>query len=301
LLDDVLRAISGAADGTIVPQLAARLDRLERLSHGGRATYVGNNRVLTKAVINDTVLGFLVQADDRLIVPHIIVHGDYESTLTSYFATAISAGDHCLDVGANYGYYTCLMAGIAHQGKTIGIEPDAAVFELLRDNICINSYEMLATALHAAVADAPGRLTLHRRVTRSGNTSITRLTEESVRWLGEKAPESFEVDCLSIDDLLLSHFGGRIDVMKVDVEGAEPLVFRGARQAIAANPQVKIVMEWSPGQIQAAGFDLAEFLAALEALRLEAAAVGPTGPVPIAFADLMNAPFHPGILLTVRR
>src|SRR5579872_1396640 len=66
-------------------QIIGRLTRLEKLAHGGRATYVGNNRVLTKVVIGDVVLAFLVQADDRLIVPNLIIEGEHEPEVTRYF------------------------------------------------------------------------------------------------------------------------------------------------------------------------------------------------------------------------
>ena len=280
-------------------EINARLDRLERLSHGGRATYVGDNRVLAKVAIGDLVLGFLVHANDRLIAPYIIARGEYEPSLTRFFLENVTATAHCLDVGANFGYYTCLFADLARQGRTVGIEPDEPVFELLRDNINSNCLEAFATARHAAVSDIAGQLTLFRRVTRSGNTSIIKLTGELVHFLGETAPEPFQVECVAIDDLL-PHFDGRIDVMKIDVEGAEPLAFRGAHKTIASNPHIKIVMEWAPHQIRAAGFDPGDFLAELDALRLQAVALDIPGPRPTALRDLIRLDYHAGILLTVR-
>jgi FkbM family methyltransferase len=75
--------------------------------------------------------------------------------------------------------------------------------------------------------------------------------------LGEPRSEPFHVMCLRIDDLL-SGFANEIDFIKIDVEGAEPLAMRGARQTISANPQLNIIIEWSPGQVQAAGVDFAD-------------------------------------------
>jgi FkbM family methyltransferase len=64
--------------------------------------------------------------------------------------------------------------------------------------------------------------------------------------LGETDAEMFEVPGIRVDDLLCK-LGGRIDFIKIDVEGAEPLVIKGARRAIETNPRLQIVMEWSPG------------------------------------------------------
>jgi FkbM family methyltransferase len=273
----------------------ARFARLQQLSHSGRATYLGNNRVLTKVVIGDFIFGFLAQADDRLIVPGLIVRGRYEPYLTDYFRRNIGPTDHCLDVGANFGYYTCLMARCADRGKTIGIEPDRGVFELLRDNIHINSLELSGSALQVAASDVVGQLRLYRRITRSGNTSIIPATPDYVEYMGEPAAEAFDVSCIPIDDLL-SRFDKRIDFIKIDVEGAEPFVLRGAQGAIEANPQIKVVIEWSPGQIKAAGNDPGAFLKEIEKMGLRLSIIGRGGHLKrVNYAELGD--YHPGILL----
>jgi len=281
----------------------ARLERLERLAHGGHATYVGNNRVLAKTVIADQVLSFLLEADDRLIVPRVITHGDHEPEVTRYLVSTVRRTDHCLDVGANFGYFTCLMAKLAEQGRVIAVEPDPAVYALVRDNIYINSFQAVAAALNAAAADGPGRLTLYRRMTRSGNTSIIPIPADSewIRSLGEAPAAPFEVDCLSVDDLL-PRFDGRLDVIKIDVEGAEPLVFRGMSETLAANPKLKIVMEWSPGQMRDAGFDVGDFLNELDRLGLQAGVINSRGRIerlPRVEA-LRDHAYHSGVLLTPR-
>jgi hypothetical protein len=58
--------------------------------------------------------------------------------------------------------------------------------------------------------------------------------------------------------------------MKVDVEGAEPLVFAGALGTIADNPQIQIAMEWSPDQQRDAGKSPSAFAAQLASMGLQA-------------------------------
>ncbi len=85
--------------------------------------------------------------------------------------------------------------------------------------------------------------------------------------------------------------------MKVDVEGAEPLVFRGAREAISRNPQLTIVMEWSPGQIQHAGFDVAQFLSELDAAGLNPFDLVDGREQAISFATLAGLQYRAGVIL----
>ncbi|HEX3952477.1 MAG TPA: FkbM family methyltransferase [Stellaceae bacterium] len=275
-----------------------RLSRLETLAHGGKSVYVGAGRILTKVSLRHWNIAYLVEADDLLLAPHLAVNGYHEIDVTEYFLNSIKSNDHCLDVGANFGYFTCIMGRWAHEGKTIALEPDRKIYELLRDNININSLEGVAAARNAAAADVAGTLSLHRRVTRSGNTSITRVPDEMLANLGEAPSETFQVPSLPVD-ALLSEFEGRIDCLKVDVEGAEPLVFRGAEATIAGNPQLRIVMEWSPGQLRDAGFDPGEFITDLARRGLAAAAIVTGGVAqPLSWDDLQALPYHPGILLT---
>jgi FkbM family methyltransferase len=265
-------------------EILSRLERLERLIEGGRTAPVGNNRLLIRVVAGEYIFGFFLHADDRNIMPSLAVHGNYEPDLTNYFLSTIRDTDHCLDVGANFGYFTCLMACRAPNGRTIGIEPDPEVFELLRDNIFANCVQRCASPLQAAVGETEGSLTLYKRITRSGSTSIAQVPPEILRAYGEPDSPSLKVVCRPVDSLL-PQFDGRIDVIKIDVEGAEPLVFRGAKETLERNPNVKIVMEWLPAQIQAAGFDPGEFLGELEALGLAAAVVGPQGPIPLELSS----------------
>ncbi|MFN4092788.1 MAG: FkbM family methyltransferase [Brevundimonas sp.] len=273
-----------------------KLDALEANSHGGRATYLGDNRVLVKVVVDGSNLAFIVEADDKLFSPWLIITGGYDTDLTSFFVRALRPDSHCIDVGANFGYFTCLMGRRAPQGRVIGIEPDQAVFELARDNVAINGLNGVAEMVHAAASDTSAELTLHRRLTRSGNTSIVAYGREFTDPLGEAPSVPFIVRGVPIDSLTGS-MGGRVDLMKVDVEGAEPLVFAGARQTIADNPQLQVVMEWSPGQIRDAGFDLGHFVADLEGHGLKPFDMQPDGISPISYAELLNMPYQPGVVL----
>lgn len=273
----------------------SKLDNLERQIHGGRATYVGNNRVLVKAVVHKANLAYFVEADDLLLSPWFIITGAYEIPVTDYFLRELRPDSHCLDLGSNFGFFTCLMARFCPEGRVIAVEADGHVFPLVRDNIAINGLGN-ATAIHAAVSDSEGEVTLYRRSERSANTSIIQVGQDFTDILGERPPEPFTIGGVTVD-ALAERLDGRVDFIKVDVEGAEPLALAGARQTIARNPQLRVVMEWSPGQISNAGFDLRGFMGDLESTGLKPFDLIEGGLKPLSYDELLNLPYRAAVVL----
>lgn len=273
----------------------SEIRRIESLLHGGRATYIGNNRVLTKVVTGGRNFAYIVEADDLLISPWFIITGTYEIPLTDYFLKNVKEESHCLDLGANFGFFSCLLSRLASSGKVICVEADRHVYELCRDNLMINGLQNIGTAIHAAVNDDGAEVELYRRVTRSGNTSIIKVGRDFTDWYGEAPAQPFSVSGLRIDDLL-PQMNGKIDFIKIDIEGAEPLAFRGARKTIQENPQLKIVMEWSPGQIRAAGTDPGDFLEYLCELGLQFYTIDKIKK--LSKEELLNIDYTAGIILS---
>jgi FkbM family methyltransferase len=286
-----------AALCAVLDEINARLSRLENLMPRASAVYIGNERLIARVKVGGFDLMYFLEADDRLIMPAIVTAGSWEPEVTDFFARHISPYSHCLDIGANFGYYSILMAKCARSGKVLSLEPNKKVFDLLRDNIFVNAVHEIATPMHAAVSDEPGTLTLYRRLSRSGNTSIIYCPEDFTNYMGEKEAEPFEIEAVTIDSLL-QNFDGRIDFIKIDVEGAEPLVFRGAEETIARNRQINIVMEWAPLQIEGAGFAAADFTNDLAELGLQPALLGRDAPQPMTWDAVRNAGYLSGLLLT---
>ena len=277
-------------------RIEQQLVRMEAFSHGGRATYMGDGLVLVKAIVNGLQIIYLVEAHDRLIAPWFIATGLYETELTHHFGHILRPDDHCLDIGANFGYFTLLFGRFCPKGKSIGVEADEALFPISRDNIHINDLSGNTSVRHRAICETNRDVKLFRRVGRSGNTSILEVSQKFLDHLGEAPSVEFSVPGTNIDSFS-QDFGGKLDIIKIDIEGAEPLALAGAQNIISQNPDLQIIMEWSPGQIRAAGFDIGEFLSNLSKIGLgfhrldrEATSIGRD--------ELMNLPFMTGILVT---
>lgn len=261
------------------------------------AVFIGHDRVLCAREFAGKAVTYMVDASDRLIAPHFILGRNYEVAATRYLCRTLAPAAHCIDVGANFGYFSVLMGLLCGKGAVIGIEPDAAVAALATDNLIINNLKDHCSILTAA-ANADGReMTLFRRDGRSGNTSITQCGTDFTNTMREAPEEPFRAAGLRIDDLL-PRLQGRVDCLKIEVEGAEPLVFEGARETIAANPQIDIIMEWSPGQIQAAGLDVAAFIGTLRGLGLRPFLLRNSGRrSALSFEALQNRPYVANLLL----
>jgi FkbM family methyltransferase len=141
---------------------------------------------------------------------------------------ALSPGDLFVDVGANVGVYT--IWAIEAGADVIAMEPSRAARQRLLANLELNGYN--ADVRAAAAGEETGTLPL-----------TTALDNENHVVLGdEDAAETEEVPVITLDELV----GDReVAGLKVDVEGAEMLVLRGARRLLAERRIGLIQVEWN--------------------------------------------------------
>jgi FkbM family methyltransferase len=126
-----------------------------------------------------------------------------------------------LDVGANVGIHTLAVARhlAAGGGAVLAFEPHPVNHRLLVHNIQQNRLRHVV-AENFGLAETPDKLTGTASAA-GGNWS-----------LASQGEYRFEVRLLRLDDYLQDHPFPRLDLMKIDVEGAEVRVLRGARQTI---------------------------------------------------------------------
>ena len=225
--------IDGVAQHSTLPgHLLGERAVLEAVSREhSRALYLGDQMVLCR------VLGkYLMYADaqETGITPHLAMDGYWESWITTALARTVRPGWHCLDVGANHGYYTLILAdGAGPGGRVVPIEPTPKLAELLRQTLDVNGFPYV-DVLQKAASDAYGKtLQLVIPAHRSLNAHLVEAagpTEDAV------AVESVTIDAVTRD-------WPRVDLIKIDVEGAEESVWRGMEQTISGNRDVIVVLE----------------------------------------------------------
>lgn len=199
--------------------------------------FLGNNTGLCRVLGNYKLF---VDTRDTGIVPHLIMDGFWETWLTQSLAKHIHPGDVCIDAGANFGYFTLLMSALSgHTGTTIAVEPNPGIARLLGFSKNLHAFPFQVSQV--ALAGENGKLTLSIPENNYGDAStVDRFGDYKLKL------EKIKVQAVTIDKLVKDLGLKRIDVIKMDVEGAENLLFKGMQQTIAANPELKIFMEYTP-------------------------------------------------------
>ena len=176
-----------------------------------------------------------------------------------------------LDVGAHVGYYTRLLAErTGAEGRVIALEPNPATHQALRRN---TRKLPTVTALQLAAAEAEGSAELYDYLMMSASGSLhydesLAHQQQAQMGTGDLAPrreagfemQRYRVRTVALDDCLRELGIKRVDLVKMDIEGAELAALRGMRGTIAASPGLSLVMEYNPSALQAFGHEPAEAL-----------------------------------------
>jgi FkbM family methyltransferase len=145
------------------------------------------------------------------------------------------------DVGANQGIYTLSLARLASRGHVYAFEPDPTLFASLEANVRRNQVENV-TLFNAAAASKPDRLTLQPgRLNRGDNRIISDVSAVA---------GTIEVEAIPLDQVIPS---SRLDLLKIDAQGFELNVLRGATQLLQQNRALVIVLEFWPYGLRKAG------------------------------------------------
>ncbi len=212
-----------------------------------------------------------------------ILRGQYEQEEVAFARSVLKAGDVAIDVGAHVGFFTMQMAAaVGPAGRVYAFEPFDANADLLDRSITENQFDDRVLFKRAAVGAASGSalLTFPVETLNSGGAYLLR---DGTRPLAGNVKK--EVPLVALDALDIRR---PVRFVKMDVEGAEPQVVRGAERLLKEDHPT-ILSELHPVQLdRASGVTADGFLAQLSALgyRAHALAHGAIGaPVDRAPAD----------------
>lgn len=182
------------------------------------------------------------------IEPGVLIPGELDDWMVlSFFTDAqqnlplqlsrslIRPGDTLIDVGANTGLWALGAAvRIGPAGTVHAFEPVPDNFLRLTRNLTLNSFANVICQ-QLALADKCGHTVFYAAT--AGNSGIGSLEKRA------EGDRPIEIEMTTVDDYCASHNISRVDLMKVDVEGAELLVFRGAERLLSSNEAPIIMFE----------------------------------------------------------
>ncbi|MCK4266164.1 MAG: FkbM family methyltransferase, partial [Thermoplasmata archaeon] len=185
----------------------------------------------------------------------------HEKSTTNLFKKYVKTGDVVVDLGANIGYFTLLAANIVgKEGSVYSFEPEPRNYSYLTKNIQINNYENV-TALQKAVGEKTGMVKLFICSYDTGHHTIGQYDgiKDYNPKQAEEEGEYVEVEKVALDDF----FEGSerpVNIIKMDVEGAEMLALRGMDRVIRESSDIKMFFEFFPFLIKKMGDSPEEFI-----------------------------------------
>jgi FkbM family methyltransferase len=188
----------------------------------------------------------------------LFAQGQKEPTTIGVFQSLLTPGMTVLDVGANIGYYSLVAAvRVGPSGQVIAYEPTPFVVKRLQENVNLNQFRQISV-VEGAISDRVGTGTFYlnsNQESSEGNSLIeAAVSSGSVQITCPQTTLDAEMTRLNLK---------QVDVLKIDVEGNEVKVLRGARQLLTTfAPQ--ILLEVNPHTLEAGGSSSAELYQELE-------------------------------------
>jgi FkbM family methyltransferase len=226
----------------LYPQLGPTLGKLLGAVTGNSA----------KTVIRE-IDGVSFELDLReMIDASLFYSGTFEVEAEKTITAALKPGMTAVDIGANFGYHTFRMArAVGSEGKVIAIEPTGWAFSKLQRNMALNSADNIHP-VKVALGDCD-----------QGATELR--FRSSFRLDGTDLSTKEIVPMYTLDTTMKMNGVDRVGFVKMDVDGFEGKVIRGARETLTKHHPI-LFFEVTPSALRTNGEDPAELVSVLTGL-----------------------------------
>ena len=166
----------------------------------------------------------------------------------------VQPGAVVLDVGAHLGYYTRIFSQlVGESGVVFAFEPCPENYPILKHNLSAASFHNVKI-INKAVSEQNGSASLFISSGHSMHSLNAGFEDEQGK---------VDVETIALDSFFAENNIDNVDFIKIDVEGAEPLVLRGMKRLVSKSPSLKMLIEYNPIALRAGNHDPLEFLAML--------------------------------------
>jgi len=246
-----------------VTHLQERFDQLEKL-------VIGNHNAASSNGTGNPSEGILVKVESGFVVcpPHepmllscLRDSGDLERGTRLLIERILRPGDTFVDVGSHVGLHSVAAArSLEGQGKVYAFEPSSTTHAFLQRSVQANGFQGLIETFQCAVSDHVGEQRFYLAPV-AGHQSLFPLYEDQVD------SDNFElVRTIPLDAALPAET--KVRLLKIDAEGAEILVVKGANQTIQSNPNIGLIVEFGVSHLERTGVSLESWFQAFEDLQL---------------------------------
>ena len=179
---------------------------------------------------------------DESVGAHLITRGYWENWVYSVVCHIVKPGDHVVEVGANFGYYTTAMARlVGPEGRITTLEANTHLAGLIWKSLNFNNFLARVEIIAKAASDQAGTAAFRSSRSNAGGGS-------TLPGASPEDPEITIVETVRLDDVVQ----GSPRVIRIDAEGSELLILRGAERLLQ-RPDVVICMEWDIYQMASRG------------------------------------------------
>jgi FkbM family methyltransferase len=184
--------------------------------------------------------------------------GCYEPQETMVIRHLVAPGGTFVDVGAHWGYFSLIMAEhLGSSGRVVAIEADPRIYAILERSVALNDLPQVRLVQAAAAAES-GILPLIGFDERDNNWGTSRIAGGS-----GAVGALYEVPARSVDDLLDELGLDAVDLIKIDIEGAESLALAGMYAGLRRGRYRRMMLELHPTLLAEHGTDAAAIIEGL--------------------------------------
>ena len=199
-------------------------------------------------IVHSNGFRMYVHLGDKGISKDLYLYGSRERFALKFLRSFLDEDDVVIDIGANIGYYVLTESACAPKGQIFATEPSAFNRKLLHMNLELNKvkHARIFPFAFAEQSESERELYLYKQ------TNWTSFNKN----LNAEIIDTKQVRTLSLDDFVDRFMGGVMPTaMRMDVEGFETEIIKGAKRTMRDAPRLKIFMEMHPHLLSAQQLD----------------------------------------------